>query len=51
MQLGAQMYTVREYTKNLDDFAETLKKLPISVIRPFRFQAPVSTMVNGSTNN
>lgn len=27
MQLGAQMYTVREYTKNLDDFAETLKKI------------------------
>lgn len=27
MQLGAQMYTVREYTKTLEDFAETLKKI------------------------
>jgi len=27
MKLGAQLYTVRDYTKNLDDFAETLKKV------------------------
>lgn len=27
MQLGAQLYTVREYTKTLDGFAETLKKV------------------------
>ncbi len=27
MQLGAQLYTVREYTKTLDGFAETLKKI------------------------
>ena len=27
MKIGAQMYTVREYTKNLDDLSETLKKL------------------------
>lgn len=27
MQLGAQLYTVREYTKTLEDFAETLKKV------------------------
>ena len=25
MKIGAQLYTVRDYTKNLDDFAETLK--------------------------
>lgn len=27
MQLGAQLFTVREFAKNLDDFAETLKKV------------------------
>lgn len=27
MKIGAQLYTVRDYTKNLDDFAETLKKV------------------------
>ncbi len=27
MKIGAQLYTVREYTKTLDDFAETLKKV------------------------
>jgi sugar phosphate isomerase/epimerase len=27
MKLGAQLYTVRDFTKNLDDFAETLKKV------------------------
>ena len=27
MRIGAQLYTVREYMKNLDDFAETLKKV------------------------
>ena len=27
MQLGAQLYTVREYTKDLDSFSETLKKI------------------------
>lgn len=27
MQLGAQMYTVREYTKTLEDFAKTLEKI------------------------
>ena len=27
MLLGAQLYTVREYTKNLDDFADTLKRV------------------------
>lgn len=27
LQLGAQLYTVREFTKTLDDFAETLKKV------------------------
>lgn len=27
MQLGAQMYTVRDFTKNLDDFALTLEKI------------------------
>lgn len=26
MRIGAQLYTVRDYTKTLDDFAETLKK-------------------------
>ncbi len=27
MQLGAQLYTVRDFTKTLDGFAETLKKV------------------------
>jgi sugar phosphate isomerase/epimerase len=27
MKLGAQLFTVREFTRNLDDFAETLKKI------------------------
>lgn len=27
MIIGAQLYTVRDFTKNLDDFAETLKKI------------------------
>lgn len=27
MTIGAQLFTLREYTKNLDDFAETLKKV------------------------
>ena len=27
MQIGAQLYTVREHTRNLDDFSETLKKI------------------------
>lgn len=27
MEIGAQLYTVRDYCKNLDDFAETLKKV------------------------
>ena len=27
MKIGAQLYTVRDYTKNLDDFAETRKKV------------------------
>ncbi len=27
MKIGAQLFTVREYTRNLDDFAETLKKV------------------------
>ena len=27
MIIGAQLYTVRNFTKNLDDFAETLKKV------------------------
>ncbi len=27
MFIGAQMYTVREFTKNLDDFAQTLQKI------------------------
>ena len=27
MKIGAQMYTVREFAKNLDDFSETLKKI------------------------
>lgn len=27
MQLGAQIFTVMKYTKNLDDFAESLKKI------------------------
>ena len=27
MKLGAQLYTVRDFTKTTDDFAETLKKV------------------------
>ena len=27
MQLGAQLYTVREFTKTLSGFSETLKKV------------------------
>ena len=27
MKIGAQLYTVREHTQNLKDFAETLKKV------------------------
>lgn len=27
MKIGAQLYTVRDHTKNLEDFAETLKKI------------------------
>ena len=27
MQIGAQLYTVREHARNLDDFSETLKKI------------------------
>ena len=27
MEIGAQLYTVREHTKNLDDFARTLEKI------------------------
>ena len=27
MVIGAQLYTVREFTKNLNDFEETLKKI------------------------
>lgn len=27
MEIGAQLYTVREYTKTLEDFSETLKKI------------------------
>ena len=27
MEIGAQFYTVREFCTNLDDFAETLKKI------------------------
>ena len=27
MEIGAQLYTVRDYCKNLTDFAETLKKV------------------------
>ena len=27
MLLGAQMYTVRDYTKDLNSFSETLKKI------------------------
>lgn len=27
MKLGAQLYTVRDYTNNLKDFEETLKKI------------------------
>ena len=27
MVIGAQLYTVREFTKNLTDFEETLKKV------------------------
>ncbi|MDD2418189.1 MAG: sugar phosphate isomerase/epimerase [Oscillospiraceae bacterium] len=27
MEIGAQLYTVREYTKTLDDFAKTLEKI------------------------
>ena len=27
MEIGAQLYTVRQYTQNLDDFAATLKKV------------------------
>lgn len=27
MKIGAQMYTVRDFAKNLDDFSETLKKI------------------------
>lgn len=27
MEIGAQLYTVREFCKNLDDFSETLKKV------------------------
>ena len=27
MEIGAQFYTVRDFCKTLDDFAETLKKV------------------------
>lgn len=27
MKIGAQLYTVRNYTQNLEDFSETLKKV------------------------
>ncbi len=27
LKLGAQLFTVHDYTKNLDDFAESLKKV------------------------
>ena len=27
MDIGAQLFTVRDYCKNLDDFAETLQKV------------------------
>ena len=27
MIIGAQLYTLRDYCKNLDDFSETLKKV------------------------
>ena len=27
MKLGAQLYTVHDYTKNLKDFEESLKKI------------------------
>ena len=27
MKIGAQFYTIRDYCKNLDDFAESLKKV------------------------
>lgn len=27
MEIGAQLYTVREFCKNLNDFSETLKKV------------------------
>ena len=27
MKIGAQLFTVRDFTKTLDDFAETLKKI------------------------
>ena len=27
MTLGAQLFTLRDYCKNLNDFAETLKKV------------------------
>ena len=27
MEIGAQLYTVRDYAKTTEDFAETLKKI------------------------
>lgn len=51
MKIGAQLYTVRDYTKNLDDFAETLKKVADIATPPFRSPAPALLKRTGSRNS
>ena len=35
MIIGAQLYTVRDFAKNLDDFSETLKKVAEAALRQY----------------
>ena len=47
MKIGAQLYTVREFCKDLDSFAETLKRLPLSATPQFRCQELANTILRG----
>lgn len=51
MTIGAQLYTVHDYTKTLEGFAEALKKLPTSDTPLFRFPAPALSSPNGCARN
>ena len=47
MKIGAQLYTLHDYCKTLEDFSETLKRVADMGIPTFRCRAPVRMSPSG----